>query len=103
MNDHVLHVALVEPEIHLPDVIVPADKVENLSVAPSSIALAKLEATLMGELDSYYRLMDELKRTRRKYQYVIIDTPPHIPHLRMFRNPVPSINPCCMAHGARTQ
>jgi len=68
--------ALVEPDIHLADVVVQADKVDNLTVAPSSIALAKLEASLMGELDSYYRLMDELKQTRRKYQYVIIDTPP---------------------------
>lgn len=68
--------ALVEPDTHLADVVVPADKVENLMVAPSSIGLAKLESNLMGELDSYYRLMDELKRTRRRYQYVIIDTPP---------------------------
>ncbi len=68
--------ALVEPGVHLADVVVPAEKVDNLSIAPSSIALAKLEASLMGELDSYYRLMDELKLTRRTYQYVIIDTPP---------------------------
>ena len=68
--------ALVEPDVHLADIVVPADKVPHLSVAPSSIALAKLEATLMGELDSYYRLMDELKIARRRYQYVIIDTPP---------------------------
>ncbi len=68
--------ALVEPDTHLADIVVTAENVENLTVAPSSIGLAKLEANLMGELDSYYRLMDELKLTRRKYQYVIIDTPP---------------------------
>ena len=69
--------ALVEPDVRLRDIIVQADKVEHLDVAPSSIALAKLEATLMGELDSYYRLMDELKRLgRKKYPYVVIDTPP---------------------------
>ncbi len=45
-------------------------------IAPSSIALAKLEAKLMGELDSYYRLMDELKLLGKRFQYVIIDTPP---------------------------
>jgi chromosome partitioning protein len=68
--------ALVDPDVHLKEVIVPADNVESLDVAPSSIALAKLEASLMGELDSYYRLMDELKLVRRRYQYVIVDTPP---------------------------
>ncbi len=68
--------ALVEPGVHLTDIIVEAEKVQNLMVAPSSIALAKLEAKLMGELDSYYRLMDELKLLRRRYEYVVIDTPP---------------------------
>ena len=33
---------------------------------------------------------------------VIIDTPPHMPHLRIARKPVPSISPCCMAQGAST-
>ncbi len=68
--------ALVEPEVHLADVLVPADKVDNLLLAPSSISLAKLEAKLMGELDSYYRLMDELQLLGDRFEYVVIDTPP---------------------------
>jgi chromosome partitioning protein len=73
---HSVYDALVEPDVSLADVIVDADKVDHLRVAPSSIALAKLDATLMGELDSYYRLMDELKKIRRRFEYIIIDTPP---------------------------
>src|SRR5688500_3534652 len=34
--------ALTEPHIHLSDIIQPAEKVENLSIAPSTIALAKV-------------------------------------------------------------
>ena len=52
------------------------EKVPNLFIAPSSIALAKIEAKLIGELDSHYRLKDELQQVQDEYAYVIIDTPP---------------------------
>lgn len=68
--------ALTEDSVTLADVAVPASKVENLEVAPSSISLAKIEAKLMGELDSYYRLEDKLEPVRERYEYVVIDTPP---------------------------
>ncbi len=68
--------ALTQDGIHLPDIIVPAEKVGNLAVAPSTIALAKIEAKLIGELDSHYRLKDELLRVQEGYDYVVIDTPP---------------------------
>jgi chromosome partitioning protein len=68
--------ALTQDGVHLPDIIVPAEKVGNLAVAPSTIALAKIEAKLIGELDSHYRLKDELLRVREAYDYVVIDTPP---------------------------
>ena len=74
--DRTIYEALVEPEIGISDVIVEADHVEHLEVAPSSIALAKIEAKLLGELDSYYRLKDELKTIRRRYEFIVIDTPP---------------------------
>ena len=73
---HTVYDALVDPEIALADVIQKAENVEHLEVAPSSIALAKIEAKLLGELDSYYRLKDELRRIRRRYEFVVIDTPP---------------------------
>jgi chromosome partitioning protein len=68
--------ALTQDGVHLPDIIVPAEKIPNLSVAPSTIALAKIEAKLIGELDSHYRLKDELIRVQDAYDYVVIDTPP---------------------------
>lgn len=71
-----LYDALTEDHIHLVDVIQPAEKVENLSIAPSTIALAKIEAKLVGELDSHFRLKDELQAVQDLYDYIIIDTPP---------------------------
>jgi len=68
--------ALTEDNIHVPDIIRFADKVENLAIAPSTIALAKIEAKLIGELDSHYRLKDELQKVQEAYDYIIIDTPP---------------------------
>ena len=68
--------ALTDDQIHLVDILKPAEKIENLSIAPSTIALAKIEAKLIGELDSHYRLKDELQRIQDDFDYVIIDTPP---------------------------
>src|SRR5258708_5170112 len=68
--------ALVEPDVTLDDVIVPADKSEGLSVAPANIALAKLEAKLLGELDGHFRLKDAIDKVKDRFDYIIIDTPP---------------------------
>jgi chromosome partitioning protein len=68
--------ALVEPACAMREVILPAAKVPNLSVAPSSIAFAKLEAKLIGELDSHYRLKDALDPLREEFDYILLDTPP---------------------------
>lgn len=59
----------------LPDVIVSTN-VEHLQLAPARIALAKLEASLTGELDAHFRLKDRLGSVPREYDAVIIDTPP---------------------------
>jgi len=74
--DQTIYEALVEPDVSLSDVIQKADHVPHLEVAPSSISLAKIEAKLLGELDSYYRLKDEVKKIRRRYEFIVIDTPP---------------------------
>jgi chromosome partitioning protein len=67
---------LAEPDTGIKEVVRPVDGTENLFIAPSSIALAKIEAKLLGELDSYYRLKDSIKNIRNKYDYILIDTPP---------------------------
>ncbi len=51
-------------------------KVPNLDLAPSRIALAKLEAQLVSELDAHFRLKDKIEALGDVYEYVIIDTPP---------------------------
>jgi chromosome partitioning protein len=56
--------------------IVQPSPVPRLEVAPARIALAKLEAQLVGELDAHYRLRDKLQSVDGQYEFVIIDTPP---------------------------
>jgi chromosome partitioning protein len=68
--------ALVEPSCSLREIVRPAEKVPSLTIAPSTIALAKLEARLIGELDSHYRLKDALAPLREEYDYILLDTPP---------------------------
>ena len=59
----------------LADVILPTP-LENLWVAPSRIALAKLEATLVGEMDAHFRLQDKIAPIRDVYPQIVIDCPP---------------------------
>jgi len=59
----------------LTDVIVPSP-IADLHIAPSRIALAKLDTKLIGEIDAHFRLRDRLDTVRDKYEFIIIDTPP---------------------------
>ena len=67
--------AIADPAVALQDVILPTS-VENLFVAPSRIALAKLEAKLVGEMDAHFRLKDKLEPILKDYPQVVIDCPP---------------------------
>jgi len=49
---------------------------ENLWVAPSRIAMAKLEAGMAGDLDAPYRLSDSISTLETAFDAVIVDTPP---------------------------
>ena len=66
---------MVSEELSFKDVIVPT-RVPNLMLAPSKIALAKLESKLIGELDGPFRLKDKMKETANQFDYIFIDTPP---------------------------
>ena len=57
------------------DVILPTP-LENLSIAPARIALAKLEAKLVGEMDAHFRLKDRLEPVLANYPHIVIDCPP---------------------------
>ncbi len=67
--------AISEPSVTLKDVIVQTP-LENLAVAPSRIALAKLEAKLVGEMDAHFRLKDKLEALGASIPNVVIDCPP---------------------------
>jgi chromosome partitioning protein len=49
---------------------------KNLDVAPARIALAKIESKLLGEIDGHFRLRDKLDGARKRYDAIVIDTPP---------------------------
>jgi chromosome partitioning protein len=59
----------------LADVIKPSNQ-QNLWIAPSRIALAKLEARLVGELDSHFRLKERLAAVAEDFDAIVIDCPP---------------------------
>src|SRR5262245_3487599 len=67
--------AIAEPSVSLADVI-QQSPLENLAVAPSRIALAKMEAKLVGEMDAHFRLKDKLEALRSEFPHVVIDCPP---------------------------
>jgi chromosome partitioning protein len=67
--------AIAEPSGSIADLVVPAT-VPNLFVAPSRIALAKLEAKLVGEIDAHFRLKDRIDVIRPDYPHIVIDCPP---------------------------
>ena len=57
------------------DVIKPSNQ-QNLWVAPSRIALAKLEARMVGEIDSHFRLKERLETVAKDFDAIVIDCPP---------------------------
>src|SRR5207237_4389783 len=64
--------AIADPAVSIADVILPSP-VPNLFVAPSRIALAKLEAKLVGELDAHFRLKDKLEPLPGPFSNSVID------------------------------
>ncbi len=58
------------------DEVIQPTQMPRLNVAPSRIALAKIEALLVGELDAHFRLKDRLAPVLDRYEFVVIDTPP---------------------------
>jgi len=66
---------LVTPDTSIRDVLVPC-QVENLTIAPARLSLAKVEPALAGQLDAHFRLKDRLDEVRQEFDFIIIDTPP---------------------------
>lgn len=68
--------AIAEKDVTFDDVIQPSTNQPNLWVAPSRIALAKLEAKLVGEIDAHFRLKDRLTPLSARFPNIVIDCPP---------------------------
>lgn len=62
--------------VPIQDVLVPGEKLQQLEIAPATIALSSLEKALATELDQQFRLQDALKPVQDEYDYIILDTPP---------------------------
>lgn len=68
--------ALTDGGLGMSGILQTAEKVPNLVLAPSSISLAKLEAKLLGDIDSHFRLKDALAAIQGDFDFIVIDTPP---------------------------
>jgi chromosome partitioning protein len=66
---------LADHQVKMADIVKPT-KCPNLCVVPSKIALAKLEATLVGQFDAPYRLKDALAPVRDHFDIILMDNPP---------------------------
>jgi chromosome partitioning protein len=50
--------------------------IENLSLIPARISLAKLEAKLIGDFDAAFKLRDRIEKIKGNFDIILIDTPP---------------------------
>jgi chromosome partitioning protein len=66
---------LTESNVGFKQVVQPAN-LKNLWVAPSRISLAKIESKLLGEIDGHFRLRDRMEGVRKRFDAILIDTPP---------------------------
>ena len=73
--DRSVYDAIADSSCAFADIIQPSTQ-EGLWVAPARIALAKLEAQLVGELDAHFRVKDKLAAVLDRFTYVVIDCPP---------------------------
>jgi chromosome partitioning protein len=73
--DKSLYDVLVNSNEKIKDVIVKSS-IPGLEVAISKISMAKLEPILLTEIDGHFRLKDVIEPVRKKYDFIVIDTPP---------------------------
>lgn len=58
------------------EAIITRSTIPGLDIAISKISMAKLEPSLLGEIDGHYRLKDVLAPVHDRYDQIVIDTPP---------------------------
>jgi len=74
-HDKSIYDVLVDSEVKIREIIVKTS-VPGLEIAISKIAMAKLEPVLLGEIDGHFRLRDVIVPIKKRYEFIIIDTPP---------------------------
>ena len=58
------------------DKVIKSSSMPGLDILPSRISLAKFESKVIGEFDAPFRLKDRLDGLTKRYDYIVIDTPP---------------------------
>jgi chromosome partitioning protein len=66
---------MIDGQVSLADVALPTN-IPDLFVAPGKIALAKLEAKLVGEIDAHFRLKDRIDALHDRFEHIVIDCAP---------------------------
>jgi chromosome partitioning protein len=70
-----LYDVLIDNNVKIEDIIIQST-IPGLDIAISKISMAKLEPALLGQIDGHFRLKDNIENIKKKYDYIIIDTPP---------------------------
>ena len=70
-----LYDVMVSNNQNIKDILVKST-VPGLEIAISKISMAKLEPSLLGEIDGHFRLKDVLEPVRNSYEFIVIDTAP---------------------------
>ena len=76
-QDKSVYDVLVDAGKKMADMVMQST-IPGLKVVMSKIAMAKLETTLIGEIDGHYRLKDKLDAVKKQYDFIIIDTQPNL-------------------------
>ncbi len=74
--------AVLRKETTLADVVLSVEDT-GLDVVPSSIRLAKVEGELQGQVTGIFTLRKALAPLRETYDFIVIDTPPHLAQMTM--------------------
>jgi chromosome partitioning protein len=70
-----LYDILMHPDRPIANAVM-ASTVPGLDVIISRLSMAKLEASLLGQIDGHFRLKDVLEPCKKQYDFMFIDTPP---------------------------
>ncbi|MBA7490467.1 Sporulation initiation inhibitor protein Soj [subsurface metagenome] len=74
--DKCLYDALIDFNNEKIENVIVKSTIPGLDIAISKISMAKLEPNLLGDIDGHYRLKNAIDNIKKRYKFIIIDTPP---------------------------